>query len=108
MVSTLGVVQTHTHDDLVFFWAKANHLTLDSDKSGLNCIVSVCDCLCFPCMYASSPELHPPLIAVGFLTLYSRMTTIVVINIGGTVITNDDYSRQGHYGLVSALYPAAT
>ena len=41
------------------------------------------------------------------LTLYTRMTTIVVMNIG-TLITNDDYSRHGHYRVVSALYPAAT
>ena len=41
------------------------------------------------------------------LTLYTRMTTIVVMNIG-TLIPNDDYSRHGHYRAVSALYPAAT
>ena len=40
------------------------------------------------------------------LTLFIRMTTIVVMNIG-TLITNDDYSRHGHHRVVSALYPAA-
>ena len=42
----------------------------------------------------------------SILTLYTRMTTIVVMNIG-TLITNDDYSRHGHYRVVSASYPAA-
>ena len=41
------------------------------------------------------------------LTLYTQMTTIVVMYIG-TLITNDDYSRHGHYRVVSALCPAAT
>ena len=36
------------------------------------------------------------------LTLYTRMTTIVIMNIG-TFITNDDYSRHGHHWLNSAL-----
>ena len=40
------------------------------------------------------------------LTLYTRMTTIVVMNIG-TLITNDDYSRYGHYRAVIVLYPVA-
>ena len=44
---------------------------------------------------------------VGSLTLYTQMITIVVMNIG-TLIMNDDYSRHGHYRVVSALYPAAT
>ena len=38
----------------------------------------------------------------AYLTLYTRMTTIVVMNIG-TLITNDDYSHHGHYRVVSAL-----
>ena len=31
-----------------------------------------------------------------YLTLCTQMTTIVIMNIG-TSITNDDYSRHGHY-----------
>ena len=45
-------------------------------------------------------------IRVIMRTLYTRMTTIVVMNIG-TLITNDNYSRHGHYRAVSASYPAA-
>ena len=43
------------------------------------------------------------------LTLYIRMTTIVLMNLHvGTLITNDNYSRHGHHEAISAQYSTAT
>ena len=42
-----------------------------------------------------------------YITLYTQMTTIVVLNLG-MFNTNDDYSIHGHQVLNSVLYPVAT